>query len=94
MAVEQRLGAARHLVEIGQVDLDDARRTRPREARRGRLAPVRVAHYQHDAGTPTDEPAGRFESNAAVGAGHDERASSLLGQLPRMPSHSQSVRLG
>ena len=94
MTVEQRLRAAGDLVEVGQVELDDARRARTRETRRGLLALGRVAHRQHDVGAAFDETAGRFEADAAVGAGHDEGASGLLGQLPRMPGHAVSVRLG
>jgi hypothetical protein len=30
----------------------------------------------------SDQAAGRFETDTAVGAGHDERASRLLGQVP------------
>jgi len=54
----------------------------PRKARRGILALGRVAHRQHDVGAASHEVAGRFEADAAVGAGHDEGASDLLGQLP------------
>jgi hypothetical protein len=58
VAVEQRRRASRDLVEVGQVELDDARRAGPREARRGLLALGRVAHRQHDVGAATDEPGG------------------------------------
>jgi hypothetical protein len=75
VVVEQRLGAARDLVEVGQVELDDARRTWSREARHGLLALDRVAHGHHDVGAAPDEAAGRFEADAAVGVGHDDGAS-------------------
>jgi len=91
VAVEQRRGAARDVVEVGQVERDDARRAGPAEARRGLLALGRVAHRQHDVGAASDEVAGRFEADAAVGAGHDEGTSGLLAQLPRMPRHAGAV---
>ena len=94
MSVEQRLGAARDLVEVGQVELDDARRAGPHEARRGLLSLGGVAHRQYDVGAAFDEAARRFETDAAVRAGHDERATGLLGQLPRMPGDSERVRPG
>ena len=67
MAVKQRLGAADHLLEVGQIELDDARETGPSEARRGHLAPVQVAHRQYDVRAATDEPASRLnESRRAL----------------------------
>jgi hypothetical protein len=93
VAVEQGRGATPDLVEVGQIELDDARRAWPDEARCGPLARGRVAHGQHDVGAASDEAAGRLEADAAVGAGHDERAPGLVGQLPRMPGHAGSVRL-
>lgn len=89
----QRLGAARDLVEVGQVELDDARRAGPRQARRSLLALGRVAHRQHDVGAASDELAGRFEADAAVGAGHEEAAPGLPAQLPRTPAHAATGRL-
>jgi len=89
VAVEQRLGAARDLVEVGQVELDDARRARPLEARRGLLALGGVAHRQHNMGAASDQFAGHFEADAAVGASHHERASDkrrghiVIAILPR-----------
>jgi hypothetical protein len=82
VALEQRLGGARDQVEVGQVELDDARRAAPREPRSCLLALGRVAHRQHNVGAAFDEVAGRLEADAAVGAGQDERASAPLGQLP------------
>ena len=81
----------RDLVEVGQVELDDARRAGPREARCGLLTPGRVAHRQNDVRAASDEAAGRFEADAAVGAGHDEGASGLLAQLAEMPGHAGAV---
>ena len=78
-------GAARDLVEVGQVELDDARRAGPSEARRGLLAPGRVAHRQHDVGAASKEDTVRLERDAAVGAGDDEGASGLPSQLPCRP---------
>ena len=92
MAVEQRLGAAHDVVEVGQVDLDNARRARPCEARRGLVALGGVAHRQNDVGAASDEVAGRLEADATVGAGHDDGASGLLGQQLWMPRHAGSVR--
>jgi len=94
VAVEQRRGAARDLVEIGQVELDDARRTGTREARRDLITLRRVTHGQHDVRAASDQGAGRLETDAAVGAGDDEGASRLLAQLPRMPGHPGRVRTG
>jgi hypothetical protein len=94
VSVEQRRGAIRELVEVGQVELDDARRAGPFEAPGCLLALCRIAHRQHDLGAASDERPGRLEADAAVGAGHDEGASRLLGQLPGMPAHARSVRAG
>ena len=69
VAVEQRLGADRDLVEVGQLELDDARRAGPRDARRGLLALDGVADRQHDVGAESNEAAGRFKADPAVGAG-------------------------
>jgi hypothetical protein len=91
VAVEQRRGTVRDAVEIGQVELDQARRAGPRQVRRGLLALGRVAHRQHDVGAAPDELAGRLEADAAVGAGHDEGAPGLPAQLPRMPAHAGAV---
>src|SRR4051812_31036370 len=94
MATDQRLGTARDLPEVGQVKLDDARRPRPTEARRGRAALGRIAHRQHDVGTASDQVTRRFETDAAVGAGHHHGAPGLLGQNAWVPAHTGSLRTG
>jgi len=92
IATEQRLGTARDLHEVGEIELDNARRAGPGEACRGRVALRRVAHRQHDVGAASDQVARRCEPDAAVGAGHHHSAPGLLGQQPRVPAHASSLR--
>ena len=88
VAAQQRLRAASDLVKVGQVELHNAGRSGPLQARRGRLPFGGVAHSHHDVTAACDKFPGRFQPDSAVGAGHDERAPGPLGDLRRPPAHS------
>jgi len=90
VSLEQLLGAAGDLVEVGQIKLDNAGRTGTRESCRGFLTLGHVAYRQHDVGAVFNQAAGSFEADAAIGTGHNEGTSSLLRQLPRMPGHESA----
>lgn len=51
-------------------------------------SPLAVSRTANTTWAASDEVPGRFAADAAVGAGHDERTSGLLGQLPRMAGHA------
>ena len=66
----------RRLVEIGEVEFDDAGRAGTCQLCGGLLAATHVAGRKHDVRAASNEVAGGLETDAAVGARHDVRAAS------------------
>jgi hypothetical protein len=83
---EQRHGAVPDLVEVSQVELDDAGRARSRHAGCRLRTPPRVAHRKHHVGATVHEMPGGRESETAVGAGDDVgRDGSRHSEITTLP---------